>query len=97
MTVGVYNLIETAIMMVNDLGLENLMKILTALSLIIVGLLVYLVMLMRRERPTEIVFAPMDIDWENEGPHYDVNVDPAEPKSSLEFKQSPYWDPDKPH
>jgi hypothetical protein len=71
-----------------------MMKFLTVLAAITVGLLIYLVWLLRKEPPTEIVFAPMGIDFED---GTGIEIEPVDERESYHFKNNPFFDPNRPN
>ena len=93
MTTGVYNRNKNMIMVAQQLiEVMYMTKILTVLAAVTVGLLVYLVWLLRKEPPTEIVLAPMNIDFED---GTEIRIEPVDIEQGYEFRNTDYWNPDR--
>jgi hypothetical protein len=50
--------------------------------------------LLRKEPPTEIVFAPMGIDFED---GTGIEIEPVDERESYHFKNNPFFDPNRPN
>ncbi len=91
--IGVYNRDKNIIMIAEQLiEMENMMKFLTVLALVTVAMLAYLIWLFRKEPPTDVILAPMEIDFED---GTQIRIEPVDPQESLNFKNHPLWDPDR--
>lgn len=68
------------------------MRLLTALAFVTVAMLGYLIWLLRKDPPTDVILAPIDIDFED---GTQIRIEPVDTRESYAYKNNPFFDPDK--
>jgi hypothetical protein len=93
--IGVYKRNKNIIMVAQQLiEVMNMIRVLTVLSVVTVGLLVYLVLVLRKQPRTEVILAPMGIDFED---GTGIEIEPVDERESYHFKNNPFFDPNRPN